>query len=322
MSSEGELPPRGRVIELCVKMLTATERKYVLARAPSPLRLKICSPDGASSVVSAAPTDTVGSIKRQLGLANPASFCLFRDSNQQPLRDTDALERCAVADGSTLYLLARPDDAFYLQHITLNPPDKVGSVVPPGLNSDGVVDMRERYACQQRGVQHFPAPSGICVNMMPFLIGDMASLPEELRPYEAVLASFPVNAEELGKVGYLTIDERRVEAGASQRRPGVHTESPGVVLVRKAPAAKAASGPGNHRAVPAAEARAAMPANRARMIMWGGGRVEGGFKGGIFMVSNQGDALQVSDGGGGREGCGGGGGGGRCMLSTAPDGNG
>ena len=36
----------------------------------------------------------------------------------------------------------------------------------------------------------------------------------------------------MGKVYYLTIDESWVEAGSSQRRPGLHIDSPGDVKVR------------------------------------------------------------------------------------------
>ena len=40
-------------------------------------------------------------------------------------------------------------------------------------------------------------------------------------------------ASDVGKVYYLTIDESFVEAGSSQRRPGLHVDSPGEVKVRR-----------------------------------------------------------------------------------------
>jgi len=71
----------------------------------------------------------------------------------------------------------------------------------------------------------FPKPVGLYVNMMPFVIGQAASIPRDLRQYLPLLASCPISRGEWGEIGYLTIDERPVDAGASQRRPGVHVES-------------------------------------------------------------------------------------------------
>ena len=109
-------------------------------------------------------------------------------------------------------------------------------------------------------------PTGLRINMMPIVIGDVKTLPQECRPYLPLLRMCPVSREEwgpfpfpaalphtarpaataaarpflalsalcvwearrvAGKVGYLTIDESVVEEGASQRRGGLHTESPG-----------------------------------------------------------------------------------------------
>mmetsp|Transcript_6900 Transcript_6900/g.13385 ORF Transcript_6900/g.13385 Transcript_6900/m.13385 type:complete len:470 (-) Transcript_6900:248-1657(-) len=90
-------------------------------------------------------------------------------------------------------------------------------------------------------VSEWPKPSGIKVNMMPFRIGDPSSLPLELRKYwpvlqsmNASLTSSPRPRRELSAnppppaVAYLTVDEGEVPAGESQRRPGLHTETPGV----------------------------------------------------------------------------------------------
>jgi hypothetical protein len=111
-------------------------------------------------------------------------------------------------------------------------------------------------------------PTGLRINMMPIVIGDVKTLPQECRPYLPLLRMCPVSREEwgpfpfpaalphtarpaataaarpaflcafraacvweavrvAGEVGYLTIDESVVEEGASQRRGGLHTESPG-----------------------------------------------------------------------------------------------
>lgn len=39
----------------------------------------------------------------------------------------------------------------------------------------------------------------------------------------------PFYREEMGKVAYLTVQESEVTPGATQRRPGLHIESPGVL---------------------------------------------------------------------------------------------
>ncbi len=109
-------------------------------------------------------------------------------------------------------------------------------------------------------------PTGLRINMMPIVIGDVTTLPRECWPYLPLLRMCPVSTEEwgpfpfpaalppaarpsshrgrtpvpcafravcvgarrvAGKVGYLTIDESVVEEGASQRRGGLHTDSPG-----------------------------------------------------------------------------------------------
>ena len=108
-------------------------------------------------------------------------------------------------------------------------------------------------------------PTGLRINMMPIVIGDVETLPQECRPYLPLLRMCPVPSEEwgpfpfpaalphtarpaattaarpflalsalcvwearrvAGEVGYLTIDESVVEEGASQRRGGLsHRES-------------------------------------------------------------------------------------------------
>ena len=69
----------------------------------------------------------------------------------------------------------------------------------------------------------FPQASGINVNMMPFVMGDLSSVPEELRGYAPLIEACDLPESELGKIGYLTIDERYVGKG-THRRAGLHTE--------------------------------------------------------------------------------------------------
>lgn len=79
----------------------------------------------------------------------------------------------------------------------------------------------------------FPTPNDININMMPFIIGDPASIPQEYRQYEELLRrcqGYNCSSEQ-GKIGYLTIQESLVHGGESQRRPGLHLEAPGLVTI-------------------------------------------------------------------------------------------
>mmetsp|Transcript_18520 Transcript_18520/g.34481 ORF Transcript_18520/g.34481 Transcript_18520/m.34481 type:complete len:402 (+) Transcript_18520:146-1351(+) len=73
----------------------------------------------------------------------------------------------------------------------------------------------------------FPEPNDRNVNMMPFILGQPESLPQDLRCYYDLIRSCPYVKEEEGKVAYLTVQESDVHAGQSQRRRGLHIESPG-----------------------------------------------------------------------------------------------
>ena len=85
-------------------------------------------------------------------------------------------------------------------------------------------------------VDAWPPPQGLNVNMMPFEVGNVHSLPARLHGYWDVLERMDSRLtynngrrhETMPKIAYLTIDERGVPKGRSQRRPGLHTETPGV----------------------------------------------------------------------------------------------
>eukprot|EP00092_Neocalanus_flemingeri_P051338 GFUD01059675.1.p1 GENE.GFUD01059675.1~~GFUD01059675.1.p1 ORF type:complete len:381 (+),score=98.56 GFUD01059675.1:41-1183(+) len=96
----------------------------------------------------------------------------------------------------------------------------------------------------------FPTPSDININMMPFIVGktfESSKLPEYVKPYWSLIkacinpelnrASHHLwdrrsNPSDLGRVYYLTIQESFVGAGSSQRRPGLHVDSPGEVKMK------------------------------------------------------------------------------------------
>lgn len=60
----------------------------------------------------------------------------------------------------------------------------------------------------------FPAFTGVSCIMMPFIQGDSSSLPDNMKQYSEIIDN---NFLEKGKIGHLTIDERFVEGGNSQR---------------------------------------------------------------------------------------------------------
>lgn len=97
----------------------------------------------------------------------------------------------------------------------------------------------------------FPESRGIMINMMPYIIGDHGSIPPEYLQYIDIIkvCEFNLSKEEMGKIGYLTINESDVKAGETQRRGGAHVE--------------------RHPNAP-----------------WGGGGSWGGEKGGLFMINS------------------------------------
>jgi len=91
-----------------------------------------------------------------------------------------------------------------------------------------LVEDRPEIAFTRCGFVDFPPPNNRNVNMMPFVMGDIHSLPEDLQCYFPILSRCPImEDEELGKVCYLTVQEGWVGRGDTQRRGGLHIEAPG-----------------------------------------------------------------------------------------------
>lgn len=97
--------------------------------------------------------------------------------------------------------------------------------------------------------------------MLPFRMGDKASLQEKYHEYFRLIMACNVPKEELGKVGYLTVSETYVKKGDTQRRPGIHVEK----------VSETSNWGGN----------------------WGGGGGNGGS--GLYMASNVDDTCRVWD---------------------------
>lgn len=63
------------------------------------------------------------------------------------------------------------------------------------------------------------------IMMMPIKIGVMGSVPASLDHYRDTLHDlFKQCPQHAGRVGYLTIDEKRVESGSTHRRAGLHVD--------------------------------------------------------------------------------------------------
>eukprot|EP00466_Bigelowiella_natans_P000363 jgi/Bigna1/84904/estExt_fgenesh1_pg.C_10330 len=111
----------------------------------------------------------------------------------------------------------------------------------PIFNPDELVKSKQRVPYAMICKVDFPEPSGININMMPIRIGattlrvqkipvvDKATLPKKMHQYVPMIDRCLVDTatDAIGKVFYLTIHESEVKKGWSQRRPGLHVESPG-----------------------------------------------------------------------------------------------
>jgi len=123
----------------------------------------------------------------------------------------------------------------------------------------------------------FPKPRDIQINMMPFVLGDKASIPKSYQQYWPMICQCLKNMDQsavrqgpegffvrsdrpsMKKIGYLTIHESWCEEGKSQRRGGLHTDS---------------NPPGNLE-----------PASLYKNYHWGGGCTTT-MKNGIYMANN------------------------------------
>ena len=81
-----------------------------------------------------------------------------------------------------------------------------------------------KYVATVAPYVRFPESRGINVNMMPFVLGSIDSLPPELHEYWPLVQACPIRGAELGQVGYITIMESDVAVGETQRRAGLHVD--------------------------------------------------------------------------------------------------
>jgi len=81
------------------------------------------------------------------------------------------------------------------------------------------------HAMVRLGAVQFPDPQDVNINMMPFIIGSMETIPEEYQQYWPMIQKCKCLQLQHGRVGYLTIHESPVQKGEAQRRPGLHVET-------------------------------------------------------------------------------------------------
>ena len=136
----------------------------------------------------------------------------------------------------------------------------------------------------------FPPPTGININMMPIVIGNTWSIPLEYRKYIPLLMSCPINREEYGQIGYLTIHESEVmEEQTSQRRKGIHTESPGTIYYN----------PTTYTVSNGTRSKWEIQKNASLTVAWGRGNFHENFQdtctfeGGLYMASNVTNSTKV-----------------------------
>merc|ERR1719433_920418 len=122
------------------------------------------------------------------------------------------------------------------KHVQLNDYFEFAPKIPIGFTTMDWIDPDKHGRSYRRrapspfGALTFPEPQDININMLPFVMGEKASLPDEYQHYWPLIEYCSIPVEEHGKVGYLTIQESLVPAGQSQRRPGLHIETPGLVM--------------------------------------------------------------------------------------------
>eukprot|EP00746_Dinoflagellata_sp_MGD_P011483 gnl/MRDRNA2_/MRDRNA2_124091_c0_seq1.p1 gnl/MRDRNA2_/MRDRNA2_124091_c0~~gnl/MRDRNA2_/MRDRNA2_124091_c0_seq1.p1 ORF type:complete len:358 (+),score=55.97 gnl/MRDRNA2_/MRDRNA2_124091_c0_seq1:83-1156(+) len=174
--------------------------------------------------VSATVSDVRILVSASLGIPARQVVLLF---GLKRLHDAEFLDKalCGLSEAE-INVVCSPDYCKYItQYFQRDiPKHRCGRA---SLNSVAL------QAFARLGIVDFPPPTGININMMPFTIGQLSSIPREYQQYWNILTrchgTFQ-STEEYGQVGYLTIQESFTPAGESQRRGGLHIEAPGAVM--------------------------------------------------------------------------------------------
>lgn len=169
-------------------------------------------------------------------------------------------------------------NALVLSKVTDDIEDWMKGHVNPDPHAYSIMDFLKGagFDCHRTTFVDFPESKGINVNMMPFKMYDAKNtLPEYLHGYLPLIRACCTTAV-CNEISYLTIQESDVLPGTSQRRPGVHIESP--CISRK-------------------EARFIKPDYDARSeymsLAWGRGHWNGFARGGIYMASSVDNTTRI-----------------------------
>jgi hypothetical protein len=79
-------------------------------------------------------------------------------------------------------------------------------------------------AFHKAGEVGLPQFSGVRVMMLPIMIGDLQSVPNDLVNWSSTLSEMFGMCKHHGEVGYLTIDEKTVAPASTHRRSGRHVD--------------------------------------------------------------------------------------------------
>jgi len=132
----------------------------------------------------------------------------------------------------------------------------------------------------------FPEAESRFVNMMPFIMNDLSSLPQDLHQAYGHIINHCIQTlpqDEQNTIGYLTVHESLVTSNNSHRRPGLHTEG-FVNETWETSAVRETNFPGTCLEEP-------------YWHPWGFGHAicPGKFSGGIFIASNVDDSCHLYD---------------------------
>mmetsp|Transcript_123682 Transcript_123682/g.309106 ORF Transcript_123682/g.309106 Transcript_123682/m.309106 type:complete len:477 (-) Transcript_123682:21-1451(-) len=201
----------------------------------------------AESVGASEPNDVCGTAQPDPArLDGPCSNVFRRWSGEclmlTPLPDTsDALKdvrrRIAALIGVGVWQISLSCGGAQLEGLTLgqalqgSSEDISVSVQHASVYSASIETARQSKGLVRIGMTTFPKPQNININMMPFVMGNKSSLPKQYHGYWPMIERC-LTPLERGKIGFLTIQESAVKAGNSQRRPGLHLETPGIVMRR------------------------------------------------------------------------------------------
>eukprot|EP01084_Bolivina_argentea_P019769 36774_1 len=155
----------------------------------------------------------------------------------------------------------------------------------PYIDTDQT-SFREKWIYHSmRSQLKFPKPKDININMMPFIMSfdfEKTKLPQYLKSYHPIITvCLNQDLDQKNKICFLTVQESKVFKNKTQRRPGLHVETPGLVCLCDEDDEKGfvySTGQGCH--------------GRAhKMHPWGMGFWTNGAKDGIYMMSSVDDSA-------------------------------